>query len=232
MGLKYQLESLEGVDEAIASLYTEKDGKYVLGIEGLPTNNEDVSGLKAKVEELLAEKKAADKKAREAEEAARKAAEDAARKSGDTEALEKSWQQKLAQREQELMQELETYKESVTAMTVDNVAVSLASELAVPGSAKALLPHIRARLAVEQREGKFVTVVRDAEGKPSAYSLDDLKKEFVSDPAFAPLIVGTKATGGGAKGSSSGGAAKEGKLAGTREQRIAELERRLSQATE
>lgn len=232
MGLKYQLDSLEGLDDSVKELYTEKDGKFVLGIEGLPTNNEDVSGLKAKVDELLAEKKAADKKAREAEEAARKVAEEAARKSGDTEALEKSWQQKLAQREQELMQELETYKGSVTSMTVDNVAVSLASELAIQGSAKALLPHIRSRLAVEQRDGKFVTVVKDADGKPSAYTLDDLKKEFVSDPAFAPLIVGTKATGGGASGSSGGGAAKKGNIAGSKEERIAEFEARLSKATE
>jgi hypothetical protein len=34
--LKFQLDTLEGVDEAVRALYTEKDGKFVLGIEGLP----------------------------------------------------------------------------------------------------------------------------------------------------------------------------------------------------
>lgn len=70
MTLKFQLDSLEGVDEAIQSLYVEKDGKFVLGIDGLP-QQEDVTGLKAKVEELLGEKKAAEKARREAEEKAR-----------------------------------------------------------------------------------------------------------------------------------------------------------------
>ncbi len=70
MGLKYQLDTLDGLDDSVKSLYTEKEGKFVLGIEGLP-QPEDVSGLKAKVDELLGEKKAAEKKAREAEEAAR-----------------------------------------------------------------------------------------------------------------------------------------------------------------
>lgn len=66
MTLKFQLDSLEGVDESVAALYVEKGGKFVLGIEGLP-QHEDVTGLKAKVEELLGEKKAR----REAEDKAR-----------------------------------------------------------------------------------------------------------------------------------------------------------------
>ena len=49
MTLKFQLDSLEGVEESIQGLYVEKDGKFVLGIEGLP-QQEDVTGLKAKVE--------------------------------------------------------------------------------------------------------------------------------------------------------------------------------------
>ena len=67
-------------------------------MEGLPEpKSEDVSGLKKKVEELLAEKKAAEAKRKESEAAARKAAEEAARKSGDVESLEKSWREKLEQ---------------------------------------------------------------------------------------------------------------------------------------
>ncbi|UMZ15430.1 hypothetical protein I9018_10680 [Pseudomonas sp. MPFS] len=57
--LKFQLDTLEGVDESVRAFYTEKEGKYVIGIEGLP-QPEDVTGLKSKVQELLDEKKAAD----------------------------------------------------------------------------------------------------------------------------------------------------------------------------
>ena len=98
MTLKYQLDSLDGLDDNVRALYTEKDGKFVLGIEGIP-QPEDTSGLKAKVDELLAEKKAEKKRREEAEEAARQAAEESARKNGDVEALESSWKQKLAERE-------------------------------------------------------------------------------------------------------------------------------------
>ncbi|GLO14884.1 hypothetical protein PPUJ20028_34670 [Pseudomonas putida] len=69
MTLKFQLESLEGVEESVAALYVEKDGKFVLGIDGLP-QQEGVSGLKAEVDELLGEKRAAEKARKEAEEAA------------------------------------------------------------------------------------------------------------------------------------------------------------------
>ena len=38
------------------------------------------------------------------------------------------------------------------------------------------------------------------DGKPSALTIDELKAEFTSNPAFAPVIAGSKATGGGASG--------------------------------
>tara|TARA_R110000782_G_C14819221_1_gene413874 strand:- start:25145 stop:25888 length:744 start_codon:yes stop_codon:yes gene_type:complete len=223
MALKYQLDSLDGVDESVKTLYTEKDGKFVLGIEGLP-QQEDVSGLKAKVDELLNEKKEATRKAKEAEDAAAKAAEEAARKGGDTEALDKSWQEKYNKREQELQAQIDGLNGSVTNMTVDSVALQMASDLAVEGSAKVLLPHIKARLAVEQKDGKYVTAVRDAEGKPSASTLDDLKNEISSDPAFAHVVVGSKASGGGANGSKKGGGgAVTGSFGGSREERQAAI---------
>jgi hypothetical protein len=37
MALAYTVESLDGLDEGIAALYTQgEDGKYTLGVEGLP----------------------------------------------------------------------------------------------------------------------------------------------------------------------------------------------------
>lgn len=229
MALKYQLDSIDELDESVKGLYTEKGGKYVLGIEGLP-QPEDVDGLKKKVDELLTEKKEAAKRAKEAEESAARIAEEAARKSGDTEALEKSWQEKLTKRERELQAQIEAMQGSVTAMTVDNVAAKLASELALPGSADLLIPHIKSRLAAEQRDGRYVTVVKDADGKPSASSIDDLKNEFASNPAFAPVIVGSKATGGGASGGGGGAAKTSGSIAGSKQERIAYFEQKLSQS--
>ena len=228
--LKFQLDTLEGVDEAVRALYTEKDGKFVLGIEGLP-QQEDVSGLKAKVDELLGEKKLAEKKAREAEEAARLEREEAARKSGNVEELERSWTEKFTRREAELTgtleQERATLSGQIRDLTVGRTATDIASALAVQGSAKALLPHIERRLSVEQRDGKPVVVVLDAQGKLSAATLDELKAEIANDAAFAPLIAGSKASGGGAGGAGGGGGAPKGKIGGTKEERTAAIASRF-----
>lgn len=228
--LKFQLDTLEGVDEAVRALYTEKDGKFVLGIEGLP-QQEDVTGLKAKVDELLGEKKLAEKKAREAEELARTEREEAARKSGNVEELEKSWSEKFNRREAELNglleQERGTLSTQIRDLTVGRTATDIASALAIPGSAKALLPHIERRLSVEQRDGKPVVVVLDQQGKLSAATLDELKAEFANDTAFAPLIAGSKASGGGAAGAGGGGGAAKGKIGGTKEERTAAIASRF-----
>ncbi|MBI6949804.1 hypothetical protein [Pseudomonas koreensis] len=230
MGLKYQLDTLDGLDDSVKSLYTEKEGKFVLGIEGLP-QPEDVSGLKAKVDELLGEKKAAEKKAREAEEAARLEREELARKSGNVEELERSWTEKFTRREAELTgtleQERATLSGQIRDLTVGRTATDIASALAVQGSAKALLPHIERRLSVEQRDGKPVVVVLDAQGKLSAATLDELKAEIANDAAFAPLIAGSKASGGGAGGAGGGGGAPKGKIGGTKEERTAAIASRF-----
>ncbi|NCE83529.1 hypothetical protein [Pseudomonas sp. Q1] len=228
--LKFQLDTLEGVDEAVRALYTEKDGKFVLGIEGLP-QPEDVSGLKAKVDELLGEKKAAEKARKDAEEQARLEREEAARKSGNVEELEKSWSEKYNRREAELNgmleQERGTLSTQIRDLTVGRTATDIASALAIPGSAKALLPHIERRLSVEQRDGKPVVVVLDQQGKLSAATLDELKAEFANDTAFAPLIAGSKASGGGAAGAGGGGGAAKGKIGGTKEERQAAIASRF-----
>jgi len=226
MGLKYQLDTLDGLDDSVKSLYTEKEGKFVLGIEGLP-QPEDVSGLKAKVDELLGEKKAAEKARKDAEEQARVEREEAARKSGNVEELEKSWSEKYSRREAELNgmleQERGTLSTQIRDLTVGRTATDIASALAIPGSAKALLPHIERRLSVEQRDGKPVVVVLDAQGKLSAATLDELKAEFANDVAFAPLIAGSKASGGGANGAGNGGGAAKGNIGGTKTERTAAI---------
>lgn len=121
-------------------------------------------------------------------------------------ALEKSWQEKLAAREAELSSQVSKLDGSLRDVLVESVAKGLAAEIAIPGSANVLLPHIRARLAVDYVDDKPVTRILDAAGKPSAATLDDLKNEFAGNAAFAPIVAGTKASGGGAAGAGRGGA--------------------------
>lgn len=210
MALKYELETLDGLDDGVKSLYVEHDGKFMLGVEGLPKpSHQDDSGLRKKVDELLSEKKAADVARKKAEADARSAAEDAARKAGDLGSLEKSWQEKLTARETELQEENKRLNGNLTDVLVESVASRLASDIAISGSSNVLLPHIRQRLTIDYVDGKPVTRVLGMDGKPSAATLEELKTEFANNKAFAPIVTATKASGGGAAGAGNGGGATD-----------------------
>lgn len=208
--LKFKLDAAAhaALSPELQAMYEPKGDGFTLKVDGLP-QGEDVTGLKAKVEELLNEKKT-EKTAREQAEAAkRQADEEAARKAGDVQALEASWKQKLETTEGTFKQQLDAANKQIYSLTVGQTATALASELAVQGSASVLLPHLERRLSVEIVDGSPQLRVLDAQGKPSAATIDDLRQEFVSNPAFAPLITGSKATGGGAGGATGGGATKK-----------------------
>jgi len=205
MSLKYEVDSVEGMDQSIAGLYEKSDsGKFRLKVEGI----EDTAGLKKQRDELLTEKKAAAQRAKDAEEAARLAAEEAARKSGDVDALDKSWQKKHAEAIAAKEAEAGNLRGTLNRLLVDNVAVQLANELAVQGSAALLMPIIKGRLEVDLSSGEPKTIVVGTDGKRSALTIEDLKNEIAANPAYAPVIAGSKATGGGASGGNGGGAAK------------------------
>jgi hypothetical protein len=149
-----------------------------------------IAALEGKNRELLQEK-AASKKLSEQTKL------DNAKTSGDMEALEQSWKDKYTNRETELTNELTGYQQMISDSTSGQQAVMLAAEMSIPGSADVLLPHIKNRLTTEIQDGKPVLRVLDLQGKLSAMSVNDLRKEIESNPAFAPLLIGSLASGGG-----------------------------------
>jgi len=204
--LKFQVDTLEGLDESVQKMYVEKDGKFTLAIDGLP-KTEDVAGLKAKVDELLTEAKNAKADKKKAEDAARKAADEAAIKSGDVDAITASWQKKYDKDVADAKAQADEALRMLRVEKVHSQAVQLATTLALPGSADVLLPHIESRLSMEIKDGRAVAVVLDAMGKPSALTVEELGKEYANNAAFAPLIVASNAAGGGANGKQNGRAA-------------------------
>lgn len=201
MALKLTVDSLDGLDDGVKTLYKEDNGKFRLDLDGY----EDTTGLKAQRDALLNEKKEAQRKAKEAEEAAKTLAEESARKNGDVAALEKSWQEKLAATESNYKNLNESLTKQIHGLTVGQTATKLAAELAISGSADVLLPHIQSRLTVEIKDGAPSVRVLDLQGKPTALTIDELKQEFISNKAFAPLIAASKATGGGASTTNNSG---------------------------
>jgi len=206
--LKFEVDSLDNLDDSVKSLYEASGDKYRLKIEGLP-KQEDVTGLKVKVQELLDEKKEEAKKRKAAEDAAEAARLETAKKSGDTESLEKSWSDKYAKRERELLAELEQYKGTVVKLTSGQTATKMASELAAVVNGVSMAGHleyvIAPRLRTEYKDGNPTTIVLDKNGQPSAMTIDELKAEIKEDPSNAPLISGTKASGAGQYNQGGGG---------------------------
>jgi len=136
----------------------------------------------------------------EAKTAAQKAAEEAAKKSGDVDALEKSWREKLENETKTRDEKIAAFQATINKMTAGSTASKMAADIAIPGSADVLMPHIERRLKTEMTDDGPIVRVLDKDGKPSAISVDDLKKEISEDKAFAPLIVGSMANGSGAPG--------------------------------
>ena len=212
MALKYQLDSLDGLDDATKQLYTEKDGKYVLNVEGVPdpSGGEDVDGLKRKRDELQDEAKKAKRERDELKQKMEELDKGNARDKGDVEALEQSYQKKIEELDKQAKEREQKLQGAIQDMTVNSEAQRMAQELAVDGeSANVLIPHIKQRLSVEERDGEFRTVVLDEGGKPSANKPDELKSEFAENPAFKRVVAGSKASGGGADGGDQGGGAAQ-----------------------
>jgi len=207
--MKYLIDkaAFDALEPSLQAFYKAQGDNYVLAVEGLPPP-EDTTGLKAKVEELLREKKDERTKREQAEEAARIAAEDSARRNGDTEALERSWNEKHTKALTEKDSALTSMQAQVHALTVGATAARLAGELAVQGSSAILQQLIEPRLTMELRDGKPVVVVLDVDRRPSALTVEEFKEQLFSDAALAPLIAASRATGGGAAGGKGGGAAK------------------------
>lgn len=193
-------DGFNGLDENMQGMYQKGENGYQLAVEGLP-QQEDVSGLKAQRDALLAEKKKAQQDAKAAADAAAKEAADAAKQKGDFEALFKSSEQereKLQKQYEQLTQKISTEKRQ-------SVAMSVAAELADGNNAKLLAKFVGERIKVDGDN----TVVLNANGEPTVSTIDDLKKEFTTSGQFDSLLRGNKASGGGATGSKGGGAAKE-----------------------
>ena len=162
---------------------------------------EEVQKVNAKNRELLEARAKAKKEAEQA-------ALDAAKKSGDLESLEKSWQKKIETTEQELRAEIQQYEQMLASITSGAEARRLAADLALPGHADLLMPHIAGRLKTEIRDGKPTVRVLDRDGTPSAMTVDDLRKEIMGTELFAPILAGSKANGAGGTGRSDGGKPK------------------------
>lgn len=207
--LTYELETLEGLDEDQAALYEKSGDKFRLKIKGLEIP--DVSGLKRKVDQLLDEKKAAQKAAKDAQKAAEQAAAEQARKDGDIEAVEKGLRKEFGSQIAERDEAITTLSGQLKKLLVHGEATRIATERAVDTDSIPIVAEwIEHRLDMDVRDGEYKTVVRGSDGKPNGLSVDEFEQGLVKEKSLARLLKASDAAGGGAKGGdhSSGAAQK------------------------
>lgn len=123
---------------------------------------------------------------------------------GDIVVLEKSWKTKQLEADELHKKEVTRLTNFLNSSLVDAVAQKISTELAGE-NADILVPHVKLRLSANLEGDKPLTRVLDAEGKPSAMSVDELTKEFRGNKRYAPLVIQSMASGGGAAGGGGNG---------------------------
>lgn len=204
MALKRKLTKTEfdALTESIKANYKagEEADTYVVDLDG---EDDGVLALKrAKDRETQTARELREtiakleKDKREAETQLASLADSDAAKRGDIKALQTSYDAKLAAAKAEGKAALDKRDAYLRKSLVDKVATDLANEIST--APKLLLPHIRARLAADLDGEEPATVILGADGKISALTLDDLKKEFLADKDYSGILKGSKASGSGA----------------------------------
>lgn len=209
--LLFKRESLDGLDESLQALYEQRDGAFFLKVQGAVAEDE-LQGIKANRDALLAEKKEQQRIAAEAEaerqRIEREALEAQARKNGDLEAIEASWREKLTTTEQTLKAQLEEAQRKNYELTVGRQAQELAGKLAKPNAQRLLAKEIKERLTLDENGNLRVL---DTQGKPTALTVQELEAELRANPEYQDIIIISSASGGGATGGLGGGADKNPK---------------------
>lgn len=205
MKRKISKEEYDKLTPEFQALYKESGANYLLQIEGDEQAYLDMRTARDNEARL---RKEAQDAAKEAQRKLDEAAAEKARADGDIKAIEAGWKKKYEDREKELLGELGKKDGALSAVMIDTVATQLSAELFI--TPKPLQHLVASRLRVEIEDGKPVTRVLDPKGQLSPATVDDLKKELRETPEYAPLLIGSRATGSGASNTQRGTGANGG----------------------
>lgn len=207
MALKVKItkDEFDALDPVLQAEYKGDGAGYILDAD---VQSADTTALvnahNRTKEELRVLREAQEERIREAEERAR----EELRKSGNTTELERRLTEEREQLRREKDADILKRTQQLSRVLVSDRAQILARELS--GEAWAvMLPHIQSRLVADLDSDIPACKVVAADGQPSTLSIEDLKKEFLNNPAFASIIVGVDSSGGGAGRKPGGNASKK-----------------------
>jgi hypothetical protein len=228
MALKLSVEKIEDIDEAQRGLYVQKDGKFVLDVDGLP----DTAALE-RAKQTAAQEAITERKKRQKWESLGKTPEEIesliaaqaeaeakrAREEGDFNALLKQHQDKAAKDREALEAELQAARNSELAiLRSERVIGELAKAGATEEGAELLPDRLAKRIKFETVDGaRVIKIVQDDGTTPMAGSgpggvatIADLVKETATK--FPALFKGANNGGGGKppiQGGGGGGVTKK-----------------------
>jgi len=214
-GLELKLDSIDSLDDATKSLYTQDGEKFKLNpvVASIQTR---ITKMDGKVAELLTETKAAKNKATQAAEAERIKAQEienkkleGLEKDKDFESFKKSIEEKHARELQEAKARGDSYKKMTIGLSSEQKALQLATEIAGTINGESMVgflePQFTERLRTVFTDGKPSIEVLDADGNLSAMNLKELQSEIAAIPKNSGLVIGSKGSGGGFKPNNGGG---------------------------
>lgn len=207
MALKGKITKTEfdALDPLIQAEYKGDGAGYVLDTD---IQNDDTTALvnahQRVKDELKALKDAQAEHDRQTEQRVR----DELRTSGNTAELERRLTDEREALRTSLTADVNRRTQQLSRVLVQDRAATLALELS--GAAwQVMLPHVQSRLVADLDSETPACKVVAADGQPSTLSIEDLKKEFLNNPAFASIIVGVDSSGGGANRNLGGNASKK-----------------------
>lgn len=163
----------------------------------------EVAGLKANQEALLAEKKEAARKAKEAEEERQRAHQEALKAAGKMDEFEKTIRSQYDPVLAEKDGRISRMAERILGSERKAVLGSFAGDFITPEAVDILAPFVKTEFEGDDVVTKFV----GADGNVITTDPEQFRKYLREHKAFSHLIKANAASGGGASGSKGGGAA-------------------------
>ncbi|HSW65279.1 MAG TPA: hypothetical protein VLH56_18505 [Dissulfurispiraceae bacterium] len=203
MALQLVVDSLDGMDDSIRSLYVESNGKFTLDVDGI----DKAESVQTAIRREREARKEAEKRLKElgnlsredideleslrAEAAKARGAEDIVNQ------LKARHQKELEAREKQA----QAYRASLEKTVLESTASKLLAEH--KGNVSLLMPHIQSALRVEEADGQFQVV------PANAASLEEVVTGLKS--TFPQAFSDSGHSGGGAPGGGGGGGIGKGK---------------------
>lgn len=221
MGLKVTVDTLDGINDAHKALYTERDGKFHLDVEGV----EDTSGLKSALDKERKARGDLEKKVKRWEGLGKtdeeiqqliadhdKAERDRAEKDGDHAKILKQHQDKWTKEKSDLEAELTAARASERSAIIGSSIMAALNKAKATEEGVDLLPdRLAARIKFETVNGTRVIKIMQADGdtpmagngKGGEATFDDLVKEAMGK--WPSLFQGSGQSGSGKPHGSGGG---------------------------